>query len=120
MKRMSAIAVAVAALFATSSAPVPASYSVLIHGGTIYDGSGSTPYVGDVALKGDRTGGLARQAASSPPRLRRSARRSRRQRFRSVLLRHPIERPRVSFRMRWSRTRLWPICLATSSSMQEH
>ncbi|HET7281505.1 MAG TPA: D-aminoacylase [Sphingomicrobium sp.] len=54
MKRMSAIAVAVAALFATSSAPVPASYSVLIHGGTIYDGSGSTPYVGDVALKGDR------------------------------------------------------------------
>jgi len=54
MKRMSAIAVAVAALFATSAAPVPASYSVLIHGGTIYDGSGSTPYVGDVALKGDR------------------------------------------------------------------
>ena len=53
MKRMSAIAVAVA-LFATSAAPVPASYSVLIHDGTIYDGSGSTPYVGDVALKGDR------------------------------------------------------------------
>src|SRR6185312_5796053 len=54
MKRMSAVAAAVAALFATSAAPVPASYSVLIHGGTIYDGSGSTPYVGDVALKGDR------------------------------------------------------------------
>src|SRR6185312_2021498 len=54
MKRMTAMAVAVAALFATSAAPVPASYSVLIHGGTIYDGSGSTPYVGDVALKGDR------------------------------------------------------------------
>jgi len=51
---MSAVAAAVAALFATSAAPVPASYSVLIHGGTIYDGSGSTPYVGDVALKGDR------------------------------------------------------------------
>lgn len=54
MKRMSAVAVAVAALFATSAAPVPVSYSVLIHGGTIYDGSGATPYVGDVALKGDR------------------------------------------------------------------
>jgi N-acyl-D-amino-acid deacylase len=51
---MSAVAVAVAALFATSAAPVPVSYSVLIHGGTIYDGSGATPYVGDVALKGDR------------------------------------------------------------------
>jgi N-acyl-D-amino-acid deacylase len=27
---------------------------VLIHGGTIYDGSGGEPYVGDVALKGDK------------------------------------------------------------------
>ncbi|HYX47243.1 MAG TPA: amidohydrolase family protein [Sphingomicrobium sp.] len=54
MKRISAVAVAVIALFATSAAPAPASYSVLIHGGTIYDGSGDTPYVGDVALKGDK------------------------------------------------------------------
>ena len=54
MKRISAVALAVASLFATSAAPVPASYSVLIHGGTIYDGSGDTPYVGDVALKGDK------------------------------------------------------------------
>ena len=27
---------------------------MLIHGGTIYDGSGQAPFVGDVALKGDR------------------------------------------------------------------
>jgi len=27
---------------------------VLIHGGTVYDGLGGAPYVGDVALKGDR------------------------------------------------------------------
>jgi N-acyl-D-amino-acid deacylase len=54
MKRISAVALAAAGLFATSAAPVPASYSVLIHGGTIYDGSGDTPYVGDVALKGDK------------------------------------------------------------------
>lgn len=54
MKKNTAIAVAIAALFATSAAPVPASYSVLIHGGTIYDGSGDNPYVGDVALKGDK------------------------------------------------------------------
>src|SRR3982751_4920655 len=49
-----AFAFAVAGLLATSAAPPPASYSVLIRGGTIYDGSGGTPYVGDVALKGDR------------------------------------------------------------------
>jgi len=54
MKRSTALAIVVAALFASSAAPPPASYSVLIHGGTIYDGSGGRPYVGDVALKGDR------------------------------------------------------------------
>ena len=36
------------------NAPGPAAYSVLIRGGTIYDGSGGAPYVGDVALKGDK------------------------------------------------------------------
>src|SRR4029079_13265513 len=56
MKRTSALALAVAALFASSAAPAPApaSYTVLIRGGTIYDGSGGDPYVGDVALKGDK------------------------------------------------------------------
>ena len=54
MKRSSALAIAAAALFASSAAPPPASYSVLIHGGTIYDGSGAAPYVGDVALQGDK------------------------------------------------------------------
>ncbi|HEX5715791.1 MAG TPA: D-aminoacylase [Thermoanaerobaculia bacterium] len=29
-------------------------YDVILRGGTIYDGSGSRPYVGDVAIKGDR------------------------------------------------------------------
>ena len=54
MKRSSTFVLALAALFATSAAPVRASYSVLIHGGTIYDGSGGAPYVGDVGLKGDK------------------------------------------------------------------
>jgi N-acyl-D-amino-acid deacylase len=58
MKKRIAFAVAVAGLLATSAAPAPhksaADYSVLIRGGTIYDGSGETPYVGDVALKGDK------------------------------------------------------------------
>ena len=53
MKKSVSIAIAVAALFSTSAAP-PVAYSVLIRGGTIYDGSGDTPYVGDVALKGDK------------------------------------------------------------------
>src|SRR3954471_20465957 len=53
MKKSLAIVAALAASFAGSAAP-PAAYSVLIRGGTIYDGSGGAPYVGDVALKGDR------------------------------------------------------------------
>jgi len=53
MKKTAALALAVAALFATSAAPPP-DYTVLIKGGTIYDGTGGTPYVGDVALKGDK------------------------------------------------------------------
>jgi N-acyl-D-amino-acid deacylase len=58
MKSRIAFAMAAAGLLATSAVPPPhrsaAEYSVLIHGGTIYDGSGGNPYVGDVALKGDR------------------------------------------------------------------
>jgi N-acyl-D-amino-acid deacylase len=42
------------AAFAISSAAASASYSVLIRGGTIYDGSGGTPYVGDVGIRGDK------------------------------------------------------------------
>jgi N-acyl-D-amino-acid deacylase len=53
MKASAALAVTVAALALVSAAPPP-DYSVLIRGGTIYDGSGGTPYVGDVALKGDK------------------------------------------------------------------
>lgn len=53
MKKRVALALAVAGFLATSAAP-PASYSIIIRGGTIYDGSGSAPYVGDVALKGDK------------------------------------------------------------------
>ena len=29
-------------------------YDLLIHGGTIYDGSGGAPYIGDVGIRGDR------------------------------------------------------------------
>ena len=53
-----ATAVLAIALLATTSAyavaqPEPA-YDLVIKGGTIYDGSGGVPYVGDVAIKGDK------------------------------------------------------------------
>ena len=58
MKRSIALTFAVAGLLATSAAPPPrhaaTDYSMLIRGGTIYDGSGGDPYVGDVAIKGDK------------------------------------------------------------------
>ncbi|MEP7129511.1 MAG: amidohydrolase family protein [Sphingomicrobium sp.] len=58
MRKISAFTIAVVGLLATSAAPPPrhaaTDYSVLIRGGTVYDGSGGAPYVGDVALKGDR------------------------------------------------------------------
>jgi N-acyl-D-amino-acid deacylase len=53
MKKRISFALAVGAPLIVSAAPA-ADYSILIRGGTIYDGSGNVPYVGDVALKGDR------------------------------------------------------------------
>ena len=57
MKKSVAITIAFAGLLATSAAPPPkraADYTVLIRGGTIYDGSGATPYAGDVGIRGDK------------------------------------------------------------------
>jgi len=54
MKKRVALVFSFAGFLATSATPPPASYSVIIRGGTIYDGSGGEPFVGDVALKGDR------------------------------------------------------------------
>lgn len=39
--------------FLAACSPAPR-YDVLIQGGTIYDGRGGAPYVGDVAIRGDR------------------------------------------------------------------
>ncbi len=38
----------------TLHAQEPKTYDLILRGGTIYDGSGSKPYVGDVAVNGDR------------------------------------------------------------------
>jgi N-acyl-D-amino-acid deacylase len=45
-------AVAAAGIFWTQPAR-PAEYDIVLRGGTIYDGSGKTPFVGDVAIRGD-------------------------------------------------------------------
>jgi N-acyl-D-amino-acid deacylase len=47
------VAVAAAGLAVSAAGPAP-QYDVLIENGTIYDGSGSAPFTGDVAIKGDR------------------------------------------------------------------
>ena len=47
---------AVIALIATvglSACTPPPSYDLILRGGTVYDGSGTAPYVGDVAIDGD-------------------------------------------------------------------
>ncbi|HEY8699237.1 MAG TPA: D-aminoacylase [Rhizomicrobium sp.] len=55
MKAMIATAVALAGFAALAAAPAPApQYDVLIRHGTIYDGSGTAPFTGDIAIKGDR------------------------------------------------------------------
>ena len=69
MKIGSAFAVAVAGLLATSAAPPPASYSVIIRGGTIYDGSGTEPYLGDVALRGDKIVYVGKRAPGRAARI---------------------------------------------------
>ncbi len=54
----------VAALLAGSAAAGPQRYDVVIRGGTIYDGSGAKPYVGDVAIAGDRIAAIAPHIAA--------------------------------------------------------
>lgn len=73
MRKSHAFAIAVAGVLATSAAPPPrhaaTDYSVLIRGGTVYDGSGGAPYVGDVALKGDKIVYVGRHAPGRAARV---------------------------------------------------
>ena len=54
MKKTAAIGFAFTALLLSSAAVPAADYDVLIKGGTIYDGSGGAPFVGEIAIKGDK------------------------------------------------------------------
>jgi N-acyl-D-amino-acid deacylase len=50
-------------LAGTSEAQTGPAFDVVIRGGTIYDGSGRAPYVGDVALRSDRIAAVGRRIA---------------------------------------------------------
>src|SRR6516225_9562378 len=51
MLALSALAVTMPAVLAAEPAGL---HDLVLHGGTIYDGSGGRPYVGDVVIDGDR------------------------------------------------------------------
>lgn len=49
-----------ALLMLGGGAAPPPTFDTILRGGTIYDGSGGTPFTGDVAIKGDRIVAIAR------------------------------------------------------------
>jgi N-acyl-D-amino-acid deacylase len=51
--KLTATALAIAMCWALTACSAPISYDLILRGGTIYDGSGDTPYVGDVAFNDD-------------------------------------------------------------------
>ena len=50
--RLACVALLPALLVACAGLP-PAEYDVILRGGTVYDGSGAEPFVGDLAIDGD-------------------------------------------------------------------
>ncbi|MGI9625209.1 MAG: N-acyl-D-amino-acid deacylase family protein [Longimicrobiales bacterium] len=53
-RTLTRLVVSGAALLVVASCADATSYDVLITGGEVYDGSGSAPFIGDVAISGDR------------------------------------------------------------------
>lgn len=57
-----------AATTAGAAEDPPPAYDLIVRGGTIYDGSGGAPYVGDVAVAGDRIAALGDLGKASAKR----------------------------------------------------
>ena len=51
-----------------TAAPGQAQYSIILRGGTIYDGSGRAPFIGDVGIKNDRIVAIAPRLAGQAQR----------------------------------------------------
>jgi N-acyl-D-amino-acid deacylase len=62
VKKTAALGIAFAGLVLSSAAAPAPDYDILIKGGTVYDGSGGAPFVGDVAIKGDKIAYVGPQA----------------------------------------------------------
>lgn len=54
MKRRIFLATAVAVLGIAGCTPAPPHYDIVVRGGTVYDGLGGEPFLGDVAIAGDK------------------------------------------------------------------
>jgi N-acyl-D-amino-acid deacylase len=52
------VGLCVVSLFASCASPSSTEYDVVLRGGLIYDGSGKTPFVGDVAIRGQQIAAL--------------------------------------------------------------
>ncbi|MFQ6005544.1 MAG: amidohydrolase family protein [Woeseia sp.] len=64
MDKVRILLAAVALLAASACGPVPPTYDVIIRGGTVYDGLGGEPYVGDVAISADRIAAVGNLGAA--------------------------------------------------------
>ncbi|HEY1605544.1 MAG TPA: amidohydrolase family protein [Allosphingosinicella sp.] len=62
--RLKILVAAAALVFAGSAAPAPR-YDTILRGGTLYDGGGGRPFIGDVAIKGDRIVAIAPHLAGA-------------------------------------------------------
>ena len=67
VKRASLLGIFAAAACWLTAFASPASYDVILRGGTIYDGSGEKPYTGDVAISGDKIAALGDIGDASAP-----------------------------------------------------
>lgn len=59
--------VAVAVLLLVAERGSPAEYDIVLRGGTIYDGSGKAPLVGDLAIDGDVVAAIGNLSSGERP-----------------------------------------------------
>src|SRR5690606_23472877 len=68
MRIRTTLALCLAAACAPAVTPARPGYDLIIRGGTVYDGSGQPPFVGDIGIAGDRISALGDLSGSSAGR----------------------------------------------------